>query len=302
MPRMPFGPHDLLRESAPKPTPKAKLTFTSRPLEKFSGLGIDFFERPNCCVYAGQGKIYAIASSKHEVFAIDVFSVKIELFPVPTNDPVCLTASGEFLGVAGRDAVLHVFRGDSTRPWISMPTYRDSIACACVNVTFLVAVIGTRDGSLIINSLNKGATVRVLDLKGGRPLMLCVTPVWGFIVAYVAKVKNAKLWHWLFVFNVNGRRIRKVRLDFAIANWCCWASRKGFDYMVISDARGKLFSFEVFYCKIGDSFIRCNSPLATLLYIGELEAIVAVTQNGRIMFVPHVIDEEGAELARSMDG
>jgi hypothetical protein len=282
-----------------KQAPKAKMTFTSRSLGGFGELAIDFFAQPNCCVQMGQGTMYAISQSRHRVFIVDVFSGTIKKFPVPINDPVCLATSGEFLAVAGGDAVLHVFRASSQKPWISMPTYRNSIACACVSAEFLVAVIGTRDGSLIVNSLNKGATIRVVDLKGGRPAMLCVTPGWGFIVVYVARIKNARICHWLYVFTVNGRRIRKVSIDFTIANWCCWTSKSGFDFMVISDIRGKLFSFEVFYCDIGDSFARCHSPLASLMYIGELEAIVAVTQNGYISFIPHIVDDTGLGPAQS---
>jgi hypothetical protein len=236
------------------------------------------------------GRVVAVA--KDRVLAIDLTNGEIEVFPVPTAEPVCVASSGEYVAVAGGDAILYVFREgeDMAKPWVSMPTYGGAISCVCVSAAFFVAVIGTRDGSLMINSLNKGATVRVLDLKGRRPSMVCVTPAWGFIVAYVTKLKNAKLWHRLLVFNINGRWLRKVKLDFQITNWTCWASVKGFDYMVVSDERGKLFGFEVFYAEVGDSFYRCHAPVSSLLYIVELGAVVVMTHDGQVLFIPHVPD------------
>jgi hypothetical protein len=160
-----------------------------------------------------------------------------------------------------------------------------------VSALFLVAVIGTRDGSLMINSLNKGATVRVVDLKSNRPSMVCITPAWGFIVTYLTKLKNGKLWHRLYVFNVNGRRLRKVKLNFQIVCWTCWASNKGFDYMIVSDERGKLFGFEVFYATVTDSFYRCHTTVNSLEYVMELGAVVVMTYDGQIIFVPYVPEQ-----------
>jgi hypothetical protein len=149
----------------------------------------------------------------------------------------------------------------------------------------------------MINSLNKGATVRVLDLKGGRPSMVCVTPAWGFIVAYVTKLKGWKLWHILLVFNINGRRLRKIKLDCAISHWTCWASRKGFDYMAIMDERRKLFAFEVFYPNMTDSVYRAHCPVAGVNYLLELGALAVITQDGQITFVPYVADRPVNETA-----
>jgi hypothetical protein len=120
--------------------------------------------------------------------------------------------------------------------------------------------------------------------------MICITPAWGFIVVYLTKLKNGNLSHGIHVYNINGRRLRKRRLDFAIANWCVWTSMKGFDYMIVSDPRGKLRAFEVFYCDVKKSFFRCHSPVSSLTYLVDLGAVIAVTQNGKILFVPQSID------------
>jgi hypothetical protein len=60
--------------------------------------------------------------------------------------------------------------------------------------------------------------------------------------------------------------------------------------MIVSDPRGKLRSFEVFYCDIEASFFRCHAPVSSLAYVVDLGAVIAVTQNGKILFVPQSID------------
>ena len=57
--------------------------------------------------------------------------------------------------------------------------------------------------------------------------------------------------------------------------------------MVISDNNGKLFSFEVFYCNIGDGIYRCKSPILTLTYLDDVSSIIAITKDGRVLFLPH---------------
>lgn len=172
-------------------------------------------------------------------------------------------------------------------PAISMPSYRDSISCCCLSQTFFASVIGTRDGSLIINSLNKGSTVRVIDLDGAKPCMVTMTPSWGFIVCYATKLMAGRLSHYLYVFNVNGIKLGKKDIGFEINCWSHSTSPKGFDYMLISDDRGKLFSFEVFKLDIGEAFFRCHSPVVSLEYLKELHAVLIVTKDGRIIFIPY---------------
>jgi WD40 repeat protein len=284
----PDGLHDAAHS-----TKTIKMTYESRSVPGFADLRNEFSPRPNSVAQMPQGKIFAISATTNRVYLIDSYTGIIGPVATQSQSAVCLASSGEFLALAGSDSVLYIYRNDDLgTPVSSMPTYRDSISCAALSGTFFVAVIGTRDGSLIINSINKTATVRVIDLKGGRPALVCVTSGWGFIVTYVTKLKEGKLLHYLYVFNVNGRRLRKKKLDLEVSAWFAWTSPKGFDYMVISDPRGKLFAFEVFYGEIGEAFFRCHSPVSTITYVADIGCVVAVATNGQLIFVPHHIVDQ----------
>ena len=266
------------------------LNFTVKEIPNFSEYKVDVFNTINSIAHLLNGIVAGISSLTNKVVLIDIRNGRIEEIPNQVSDAVAVAASGDLLAVAYNDAVLNIFKCNNfNKPLLSMPSYRDSISCCCISQLFFVTVIGIRDGSIIINSLNKGSTVRVINLKCARPIMVTMTPGWGFIVVYATKLKDGVFSHYLYVFNVNGIRLRKKKLGFEIIAWAHYKSNKGFDYMFISDSRGKLFEFEVFYLNIGESFFRCHSPIASLSYLKDIFAVVVVTKDGRVIFIPHTI-------------
>jgi hypothetical protein len=196
-------------------------------------------------------------------------------------------SSGEFIGIAETTAAVSIYRHDLGHRFLLMPSYSDTVSCCCVNQTFQIAVIGTRDGSLILNSLTKGATVRVMSLDGARPYQIAITNGWGFIAVYARRVLNGKLEHFIFVFNVNGALLRRRVIDFEVAIWSTWTNSKGFDWIVLADENGKLFVFEVFNADIGDGIFRCRSPITFLTYALDIGCVIAVTKDARVIFVPN---------------
>jgi hypothetical protein len=92
------------------------------------------------------------------------------------------------------------------------------------------------------------------------------------------------------VHNVNGRLIRDLEIEFAISAWCCFASRKDFDYLVVADEVGKLFIAEAFYCAFGKPFHRCAGKVIGLSYLTESSVVVAVRQDGHMFVLPLVVD------------
>jgi hypothetical protein len=159
-----------------------------------------------------------------------------------------------------------------------------------VNHHFFVALIGTRDGALILNSLNKGGTVKVIDLEGASPRLVTVTNGWGFIVVYAKDLDSGDDEDFLYVFSVNGELLRKKEIDFEIKAWTTWTSLDGFDFMAVVDENGKLFAFEVFYCEFGEMLFRFKSPVVGLSYARDLSSIVSVTGDGKIFFVPQTFE------------
>lgn len=56
----------------------------------------------------------------------------------------------------------------------------------------------------------------------------------------------------IFVFNINGRFIRKIDIGFRMTSWCTWMSHKSFDYVSIGTDDGRIFAFEAFALDEGD--------------------------------------------------
>lgn len=234
--------------------------------------------------------IVLLEKKDRRILATSVSSPVIRPYPLSVSRPFSVVSHKEYLAIAGKDAVLTIFRGSATSPHAVMPSYRDCITCSCVNGEFQVVVIGTSDGYLLVNSLNKGSTVRVLTLGGAVPVKVLVTESWGFILCYATMINRGRLDHALFLFSINGEQLKQISIDFPVAEWSSWASKKAFDYVVLSDDRGRLFCFEVFFMNIGSAIFRCHSPVSSVSFASDIKCIVAVTKSGKIIFIPHDVE------------
>ena len=256
---------------------------SEKEMKHFKETGIDFAARSNSSAYLQIPCLAAVSSDTNTLYMLDL---KKGAFDKLMSNAVGVYSDQDFVAVARTNAVVDIFRGDFVRPWLTIPSYGDSVTCCCVNKAFSVAVVGTRDGSLIVSSLNKGSTVRVVKLNNARPYLVTVTSGWGFIVLYAERIRSGKLKHLIYVFNVNGERLGKAKIDSRITCWTTWTSTAGFDYMIYADSNGKLFCFEVFYCHPGDSLYRCRSPVITVRYLRKLSCVVVALKDGRVLFIP----------------
>jgi hypothetical protein len=192
-----------------------------------------------------------------------------------------------FVGIARHTGLFEVYKEDFGRLIWSVPSYANCVTCCCVNREFFVAVIGTDNCSLVVNSLNKGSIVAVIDLEGAKPCLVGVTDGWGFIVTYAERVAKGKLEHLVFVFNINGLLVRKLPISFQITHLCTWTGDDGFDYMVVADENGKIMVTEVFCCDFGDGLYRCRGTVILLQDVKEIACAVVVASDGRILFIPN---------------
>lgn len=236
------------------------------------------------------GSIAAISPVTGRVYFIDLQNGQVDKLSALHNDAVCLDSDRNYIAVALMDSALCVFKLDNLKePIIVMPSYRYSIECCSVSASFYLVVMGTRDGSLIINSLNNGGTVRSIDLHGCRPRHVTITHGWGFVVVYMTEMVEGSEAHFISVYNVNGVFIRKTQIDAAIVAWDTWVSSQGFDFIVFVDTKGRVFSFEVFYLNIEKPFFRVWKPVASIRYLRILSSACIVTNDGKITFVPNSV-------------
>ena len=108
----------------------------------------------------------------------------------------------------------------------------------------------------------------------------------------------------IFVFNINGRFLRKIDIGFKLSSWCTWMSRKSFDYISIGTDDGRLLAFEA-YSLGEDIFIdnegnaskwTKNGPFICIFSDNERSQIVAcsekkgtvvgVTADCKLVFAP----------------
>ena len=197
-----------------------------------------------------------------------------------------LAASDGLLVLSTDDARTHVYSLDSdVKHVISIPTYRNCILCSYVSRQFGIVVSGTDDGELIVGSLDNGSTIRIIKMKT-IPQKVIITPSWGFIIANGCEYVNGKPKYSISVFNVNGIHIGTVDFESAVGQWLSWSNPSGFDFVMLSGDKGKLYCFEAFFCELKAPFYRCCSDLIALEYSPTSQLVCAVTSEGRIHFVP----------------
>lgn len=117
-------------------------------------------------------------------------------------------------------------------PLINLP---DVITCIAVSNRFHIIVVGCEDSMLRIRSMT-GVKVATVSLDDEVPISVLISNEWGFIVA--------KTSCHLFVFDVNGKLVRKVPNTASFITWNTFTTRDGFDYIVYTDAVG-LYFFEI---------------------------------------------------------
>jgi hypothetical protein len=193
---------------------------------------------------------------------------------------------GKFVAAATSDSSLWLV-GPNLK--FVVPFYGDVIRCCAISKEFKLAVCATVERHLVFVAIYRGEKVNVVKMDAA-PQLLAITKGWGFVVVYA--VNDAG--RWMFVFDVNGRMVRKVELQFAVACWGHWTSREGFDYVVLATPEGRVFDVEVFYGVAGEPVYRMYRQPIAVAYFDEMKVIAAVSRKGELMFVP-------AELGKAAD-
>jgi hypothetical protein len=195
-----------------------------------------------------------------------------------------LAASHEFLSIVSDEATLNLY-GQKV-PFV-VPFYGDTILCCAVSKSFGIAVAGTISGNVVICSLFEGTKINVVNLGVGfRPIKVLITDSWGFIVTYASETIAGKISYHIFVHNVNGRFVRSVQIGFAIVAWCCFASRKGFDYVITASDVPKVSIFEVFYVNISEPLFRGKEQVVSVFYFVDKAVVMALRVDGHAVFIP----------------
>jgi WD40 repeat protein len=271
----------------------------SPPPEEFPGLSTratiaDFrsFVSPftPSCFAAFQRTVAIVDGEKSFVSLIEIPTGVRTKAQFHNSEITCVAEHKRWLASADRDAIVNVIDVTNLkRPLFSIPLYRDEITCLTLNADFKVIASGTRDGFLVLSSLNRGSTVHVVDLQSCRPYSVLITNSWGFVVVCSTKLKAGRLEHILMVYNVNGMFLRSKVLPGAMKAWTTWSSTDGFDFLVLATEQGKVFACEVFWLDLKHvKGFHGKSQILELRYSVNDLGFVAVCQSGEVAYVPYV--------------
>ncbi|OHT15010.1 Beige/BEACH domain containing protein [Tritrichomonas foetus] len=193
----------------------------------------------------------------------------------------------KWIAIGDKDSNLTVYFKNEFK--YSIQTFTKSITCLSICFGFKQIVCGTSDGSLLFCSINDRSIVRVVDLDGYQPVKVLITKNWGFVVVYMTKIDEGKLSHHLTLYSINGDLIRNVEIEHPIDRLLPYQSPDGFDYIIASDDRNNLYSFEAFYLNIKTPFYLAKSCPSSMSFIPEENIAVHVLQDGSIIFIPFEI-------------
>jgi hypothetical protein len=238
-----------------------------------------------CRVLAG-GETVALAELKQcevlkgaiVVLATDsviIRSTSVTKVPSLAVEAVCLT--NDICVVLADDGSVSALTVDGERKQICSILYERPIALSA-HADFDLLVVATLERNLLFYSLSSGIFRTRADLDGELAEQLLITDGWGFVVALTNES--------IHIFNVNGIRIRRVPNGKHILSLCAWKSASGFDYLCGSDTRGRLMVGEAFYAKFDVSIHYCRGPIKWLNFLGAVNCIAAVAQNGKGYIVP----------------
>ena len=174
----------------------------------------------------------------------------------------------------------------------SVPTYRKSILCSALSVTFGVSISGTDDGSLIVASIHDGSAIRAIKLDDNQiPHYLVVTPGWGFILVNSSKYINGRQKFFLSLYTINGDLIKSISVDFSIDKAISWTNEQGFDFVaILTKNRNKIIVFEAFYMDVNNSknqVYKSEQKIASFEYLRKVGALFAVSISGTIVVIPY---------------
>ena len=229
---------------------------------------------------------YVVGNNKNELYSIKSDTCQINCELTTFGDIMNISCDGIYKIISSKNSVIYVYKNDFKHLIHSIPSFCDSINCSSVSNEFDLLVCGTKDKYLLLCSLSQGSVVHIIQLKGS-PMLTLITPSWGFVLVYQELFQDNKLNHFISLYTINGKEIRDVRINFSITNWITYKDKKGFDFIIIYDEKGRIYCSEAFYLNIEKPFFRCTGSIISLSYYQDISLVIAVTREGKIYFIPY---------------
>lgn len=236
-----------------------------------------------------QNELILVGYEGNDIHTISQASKEAQHVHDYSTDIVCIGSMEKWVAVSGKDAIVHIFCENFTEPVNTIHSYCNIVKCLQISAQFDLMVCGTKDGSLLLCSLNRGSIERIINLEGWTISRILITNSWGFILVYKTKMEHSKTIHSLSIFNVNGNQMQDEQiLDCGIISWNTWSNDSSFDYIILADEKGRIFWFEAFYLNLGKYIYRSNEQILEITFLNDISNAVVVTKPGRIILIPIV--------------
>ena len=159
----------------------------------------------------------------------------------------------------------------------------EQASCLFSSLHYGVVAMGTKSGKLCLFNLMENKLLFCIDLKGRVPWKIAVTAGFGFVLVYC--------FHYLAVFTINGSLIREQEISYDIIRWFPYINSHGFDFVLIGDETGKIFSLEVFNLTLSEPIFQVHSAMGILIYDTLSREIITATKDGVGYLIPYHSEE-----------
>jgi len=199
-----------------------------------------------------------------------------------TNHVTCVSKNNESIVAVCEKSYLTLYRHNKK---IIIPYYGEEISCVCHSTSFDTIAFGSKSGKLILLSLSKKKVKNNVFLDNYIPESISITPSWGFIFVYAKSPDQVSK---LFLLTINGEILKCLDTKQHLTKWYHWTSTSGFDYSVVTNDLGHVFSFESYYPKLDEPIFKAFSPIKDVTYWSKKLCLVMVTGDGKVTILPHM--------------
>jgi hypothetical protein len=232
-----------------------------------------------------------VALYNHELESIIVShrgSIEVSKLPSDRRPISVISGIGTSLFLSFLDGTVDHWRVHNEQIRLySFPTHKSHILCSCASRQFQIVVTGADDRSLVVTRLWDGQAIRSIQLDC-IPMKVHVTPGWGFILVNGCEYDDENCFYSLILLNINGLFIRKVQFASLVKDWISWTSPTGFDFILLSAEKGRLFIFEAFFLEVGSPAHRFSSEIVSLHFSSDASVILALESDGTLHLIPFV--------------
>ena len=161
---------------------------------------------------------------------------------------------------------------------------KSKISCFEIANKFHVVAYGTYDCHIHFVSMSNGCEIKDFELNGKLADSIIITESWGFIVC--------KTDSHLFIFNVNGALIHRIKTDNygTISSWFQFSSLSGFDYICIKNEENYFGVFEVMYPDEIKFFLESKN-VRGIFYSKYLKSFMVIGNTNELSFIPYELPD-----------